>query len=113
MPDIVCKTDAEIAGEKIAKIRESQNLSQYKLAEKAGISRDIVRRIELGQSGKLDDIGRICDVLNISILEVTSSRLHPKNKLASLNSLINRLPLKQQEEIVDRLYALVAVFVNK
>lgn len=49
----------------ILKLREKENLTQGKLAQKIGTTQSVIARIESGQGNiTIDTVGKIADVLN-------------------------------------------------
>ncbi|MEU0807363.1 helix-turn-helix transcriptional regulator [Streptomyces sp. NPDC005970] len=58
-------------GDRIRKLRTWRNLTQEKLAERAGMDRQAVNRIELGhQAPGLDTLIRIAEVLEVPLAEL-------------------------------------------
>jgi transcriptional regulator with XRE-family HTH domain len=54
-------------GERIASIRLSRNLTQAQLGDKAGSSRNTIRRLEAGETVSLDTFIRVLDALDIGV----------------------------------------------
>lgn len=52
-------------GERVAKIRLSQNITQSALAREAGASARSVKRLEAGENVSLDTLVRVLGVLNL------------------------------------------------
>ena len=52
-------------GERIASIRLSRNLTQTQLGDRAGSSRNTIRRLEAGETVSLDTFIRVLDALDI------------------------------------------------
>lgn len=58
-------------GDRIRELRQWRNLTQEKLADRAGMDRQAVNRIELGhQSPGLDTLIRIAEVLEVPLAEL-------------------------------------------
>ncbi|MFD8865988.1 helix-turn-helix domain-containing protein [Streptomyces sp. NPDC059590] len=58
-------------GDRIRELRTWRNLTQEKLADRAGMDRQAVNRIELGhQAPGLDRLIRIADALDVSLTEL-------------------------------------------
>ncbi|WP_230536488.1 helix-turn-helix domain-containing protein [Streptomyces sp. OUCMDZ-3434] len=58
-------------GDRIRERRMQQNLTQEKLAEKAGVSRDTVQRIERGTNDpRYSDLARIARALDTPLAEL-------------------------------------------
>ena len=79
--------------QRIIELRNKQNLTQNKLADKAGISQTHLRRVELGQADvTVGHLQLICDALEISLkdffnineekeeLAIAISNLTPRQK---------------------------------
>ena len=62
-------------GEKIAKLRVANGLSQEQLAEKTEVSRQSVSKWEMGQAlPQLDKVSKLCELFGISADELLSSK---------------------------------------
>ena len=59
-------------GDKIKEIRESKDITQYRLAQLTGINRSTIKRYEEGDIKKisLDNLIKICNALEIDIKEI-------------------------------------------
>jgi len=113
MTENTYQLDLKKTGELIQKKRETMNMSQYTLSEKSGVSRDTIRRIELGlSSAKISDIYRICDVLKITPLDIAPSRFQHSEKLLYLGSLLAQLDSSKQNEVLDQINSLVAILLS-
>jgi len=77
-------------GESLASIRLSQNISQKNLAEKAGINRRTLSRLENGQGATLDTLVRVLRGLS---LEDHLAALLPDSGIQP----VQRLAVKKQE----------------
>lgn len=53
-------------GQRLARVRKQQNMSQTKLAEEAGLGVATLRRIESGQSGQMDSWLKIMKALRMT-----------------------------------------------
>lgn len=80
----------QIVGDNIRKLRELRNFTQDYLAERTGVARETIGKIEKGESGvKLETVFKIAKVLEISITQLID--FDPKKIFFShtTNSLIN------------------------
>ena len=63
----------ELLGKNIAKYRHLQNISQEKLAELVGLSREYITRVERGQKNiSLKKLFAIADALNVEFYLLTN-----------------------------------------
>ena len=101
-------------GRLIQKRREAIKMSQYKLADKSGVSRNTVRRIEDGEiSAKITDILHICDALGLSLLDISLSCLQPSDPMVNLFILLSKFDPEEQEELVRHINSTIAIFLSK
>lgn len=71
----------------IRELRASENLSQRKLAERAGASRTALRRLEQGVSGiTTEEFASLCSAMNFTLMVV------PDHAVPSIDRLVNLLP---------------------
>ena len=104
----------EAIGRLIQKRREALKMSQYKLADKSGVSRNTVRRIEDGEiSAKITDILRICDALGLSLLDISLSCLQPSDPIVNLLNLLSKFDPEEQEQLVGYINSTIAIFLSK
>ena len=64
-------TDEEVLiqlGQRLARVRLQQNLTQSKLAEEAGVSRPTIQRLEAGRSTQLTNLVRVLRALGLLAL---------------------------------------------
>lgn len=87
-------------GKRIIGIREKQNITTNKLANKAGISQSYLREIEMGgKNPTVEILSYICDALNISLKEFFSNdtaAIEP-----SLISAVEKLNSAEQLKLAD------------
>lgn len=87
-------------GKRIIEIREKQNITTNKLANKAGISQSYLREIEMGgKNPTVEILSYICDALNISLKEFFSNdtaAIEP-----SLISAVEKLNSTEQLKLAD------------
>lgn len=63
--------DMQKVGDNIRKLRELKNFTQDYLADKAGIARETLGKIEKGEPGtKLDTVFKIAAVLEVRVTEI-------------------------------------------
>ncbi|MBP6024405.1 helix-turn-helix domain-containing protein [Ferruginibacter sp.] len=82
--------DLQMVGNNIKKLRELKNFTQDYLAEKTGVARETIGKIEKGEPGvKLETIFKIATVLEVSITQLLD--FDPKQFFyeSNNNSLIN------------------------
>lgn len=101
------KLDKKLIGIRIMQKRKEQGLSQEKLAEQIGISKNHLSNIERGNNvPTLKFIVDICNILGETpdyyILGIISKETH------EIEQLIRRLPLSQQKT----LYILIETYLN-
>ncbi len=72
-----------LIGNKIRYYRNSRNYTQQRLADKVGVSWEMISRYERGSSSVFNNLDKICDALNVSLSEL----------LIDQNSFNNRIPL--------------------
>jgi transcriptional regulator with XRE-family HTH domain len=62
-------------GMALKRVRESKDISQYALAEAAGLSREYIRKLEAGESdATLGTLQRLANALNVSVMVLIASR---------------------------------------
>ena len=62
-------------GRRLTRLRKAQGLSQYTLAEKAGISRDYLRDLEKGSSDPtVGMVTRLAKALKVTLMELLGER---------------------------------------
>ncbi len=68
-------------GEKIAKLRVAENISQEQLAEKISVSRQSISKWEMNQSyPQIDNVLQLCEIFNISTDELLCENIPIKSK---------------------------------
>ena len=73
-------------GEKISKLRASQNISQEQLAENLNVSRQSVSKWEMDQAlPQIDKVLQLCELFNISADELLQDKIAIKCKKSSSN----------------------------
>ncbi len=94
----------EELGNRLARVRLRQDLGQAELAERAGVSRATVQRLEAGQSTQLTNLMRILRALdlvqNLELL-VPSPELSPLEALDRRGGPRQRASAKRSEEDSD------------
>lgn len=96
--------------ENLKRIRKSQKLTQFQLAEKAGISDETVKNIELCKTWTSEKtLSQITDVLNINVavlfLPVQSSFELDSKVTAQIKSAIGENIMKYVESVLEEVYA--------
>lgn len=96
--------------ENLKRIRKSQKLTQFQLAEKAGISDETVKNIELCKTWTSEKtLSQITDVLNIDVavlfLPVQSSFELDSKVTAQIKSAIGENIIKYVESVLEEVYA--------
>lgn len=96
--------------ENLKRIRKSQKLTQFQLAEKAGISDETVKNIELCKTWTSEKtLSQITDVLNIDVavlfLPVQSSFELDSKVTAQIKSAIGENIMKYVESVLEEVYA--------
>lgn len=87
-------------GKRIIEIREKQNITTNKLANKAGISQSYLREIEIGgKNPTVEILSYICGALNISLKEFFSD--NTSDIQPSLISAIEKLNETEQLKLAD------------
>lgn len=81
-------------GNKIKQYRHNLKITQQELADKVGVTWEMVSRYERGVSSPLDRIDTISKALNISPLELLQE--HYKASTSFGNSVLNNVPLFTQ-----------------
>lgn len=82
--------DMQRVGNNIKKLRELKNFTQDYLAEKAGITRETIGKIERGEPGiKLETLIKIASVLEVSITQLLDFDPQQFFYHSNNNSLIN------------------------
>ncbi len=67
------KRSVPTVGDKVRAARVKKKMSQYELAQQAGVRPEVVSRIETGKSdGSLTSLHRIAPVLGLTLDELTS-----------------------------------------
>lgn len=63
-------------GQRLRRLRRRLAITQEELAERAGVSRDLIAKLEQGsrQSARLSSLTRIANALDVSLSELTGSR---------------------------------------
>jgi len=99
-------------GQRIAFIRKHVGITQESLAEKAGISRDFLSRVERGITGiSLQNLECISKALNVPINELFT--FEEKNRKDQLIENIVMLLRDQGEEVLKRWYEALQVLLRK
>jgi transcriptional regulator with XRE-family HTH domain len=95
-------------GEILKTARERRGLSLYALAEKSGVDRGLLWRIEQGQvnNPKAENLSRIAEALGLSLTDVYAKAGYPATtRLPSLpvylRTKYGHLPPEKQEEVVE------------
>lgn len=96
--------------ENLKRIRKSQKLTQFQLAEKAGISDETVKNIELCKTWTSEKtLSQITDVLNIDVavlfLPVQSSFELDSKVTAQIKSAIGENIMKYVESVLEEVNA--------
>lgn len=100
--------DKEKLGLRIKELRELSNLTQEKLAAKAGLSRNYISSIENGRySPSLEALQKIADILEVTILNLLDNRVESMESRVSaecerLNKLFKDIP-KNQLDVAEGL----------
>ncbi|HEY4238737.1 MAG TPA: helix-turn-helix transcriptional regulator [Kofleriaceae bacterium] len=98
------KAVLENLGARVRELRDERELTQDKLAEGIGVSRNFVSMIERGETGvTLETIAALADTLGISISELFLDVHEAPERLASLNGAIAGQP----PEVRDDIFAVV------
>ena len=96
-------------------LREQQEFQQTELARRAGVSREVIGKIERAEtSPTLETLHRLCEVLRISLAEFFTANVGDKEKQA-VEQLASYLSTKRYEHIrfVDQLARLVIEEMEK
>lgn len=100
--------DKEKLGLRIKELRELSNLTQEKLAAKAGLSRNYISSIENGRySPSLEALQKIADILEVTILNILDNRVESMESRVNveyerLNKLFKDIP-KNQLDVAEGL----------
>ncbi len=84
-------------GNKIRYYRNSRNLTQQALADKVGISWEMISRYERGSSSVFNNIDKICDALGINVYDLFSDKLDPSRQRFS------RIPLYDSTQLLGKI----------
>lgn len=94
-------------GNKIQSLRKMNNMTAKELAERLEISPSFISSIENNSTKlSLKTLGRICDVLGVSLAEFFHTELSPVEQ--KLISTIKEMPEQKQEELLAFLNGLFA-----
>jgi len=95
---------AKELGERLSSYRLSRNLRQQDVAERGGISRGAVARIEAGEGGTIDSLLRIMQALDIEdrvellLPDASLSPLDPRSEIGPRQRARSRHTEKSAEE---------------
>ncbi|MCQ2600616.1 MAG: helix-turn-helix domain-containing protein [Treponema sp.] len=96
--------------ENLKRIRKNQKLTQFQLAEKAGISDETVKNIELCKTWTSEKtLAQITDVLNIDVsmlfLPVSSSFEKDSEATAQIKNVIGENIVKYVNTVLEEVYS--------
>ena len=98
-------------GKTIEKMRKEKGISQEKLAEKLGITRQTLSNYENGiTSPDLEQSKRLCDILDMSLDELVGNNETISSKVNSTERLVKKQN-KNTKIILITLYAVIMIFV--
>lgn len=100
--------DARQLGERIRQVREASKIEQADLADRAGLSRAYISRLENGgvQSPKLYDLAKVAEVLKTTVSDLTGDAV-TMDDAAAIRALIGaklgETAASQVESVLERL----------
>lgn len=94
-----------LVGDRIRLLRNERNLSQDKLAERAGLHNTYIGQVERGEKNvTIESLEKIVNALGISFEELFKN-IMPRKMMNSIPSdcynIILKLPIKDQNYIID------------